>query len=128
MTEVRIGHEEREKASALLSDHYASGRLDDDEYAERLDAVWSARTNHDLSVIFHDLPALVRPASTPAQRQGYQRRRPSRAPFLLLLIGLVLLTVMLGIPWWIGLVGGIVLISVTGCATAGRAKQRSARG
>lgn len=63
--EERIGDRERESATALLGDHYAEGRLDPEEYAERLDAIWSARTRSDLDQVFWDLPA---PAATAPAR------------------------------------------------------------
>ena len=53
---LRLGDAEREQASALLRDHYAEGRLDTEEYSERLDAVWAARTRADLRPVFADLP------------------------------------------------------------------------
>lgn len=53
---LRLGDAEREQASALLRDHYAEGRLETDEYSERLDAVWAARTQADLRPVFADLP------------------------------------------------------------------------
>lgn len=52
----RIGHAERERAAEELSQHYADGRLDHDEYTERLDAAWTARTHDDLRILFADLP------------------------------------------------------------------------
>jgi hypothetical protein len=60
--DLRIGDAERERAAAVLGDHYAAGRLDHEEYAERLDAIWTARTRSDLDVLFHDLPRPVAPA------------------------------------------------------------------
>ena len=69
---LRLGDAEREQASALLRDHYADGRIDTDEYSERLDAVWAARTRADLRPVFADLPG--RPGvgggySTPESRR-----------------------------------------------------------
>ena len=54
---VRIGNAERDKASEVLAAHYADGRLDHDEYVERLDAIWSSRTGSDLALIFRPPPA-----------------------------------------------------------------------
>ncbi|WP_442939946.1 DUF1707 SHOCT-like domain-containing protein [Nocardioides sp. B-3] len=45
--EPRIGDAERDVATARLGDHFAAGRLDHEEYDERLDAIWSARTSAD---------------------------------------------------------------------------------
>jgi hypothetical protein len=119
MAELRIGNTERERASHLLGDHYASGRLDDDEYAERLDAVWSARTRADLDLLFHDLP---RPVATAvparASRPPVSRRRGPRVgpPLALLLVGLMMLTVVTGAPWWLLAVGVVALLTMKGPA------------
>jgi Domain of unknown function (DUF1707) len=53
---LRISDEERERAAAELGEHYAHGRLDRAEHAERLDRVWAARTRGELPPIFRDLP------------------------------------------------------------------------
>ncbi len=65
---LRVGDPERERAASALGEHFAHGRLDDLEYAERLDAIWSARTRADLDVLFTDLPATLQaPPSVPAR-------------------------------------------------------------
>jgi hypothetical protein len=52
----RIGHQEREGAVAALADHYANGRLDGDEYSERVARAWACRTGPELNALFSDLP------------------------------------------------------------------------
>ena len=80
---LRLGDAEREQASALLRDHYAEGRIDTEEYSERLDVVWAARTRADLRPVFADLPgpgAGGRSLSTPQSRRtsaGYAAPRRS---------------------------------------------------
>ena len=78
---LRLGDAEREQASALLRDHYADGRIDTEEYSERLDAVWAARTRADLRPVFADLPGPGMGSSTPESRRtsaGYAvPRRPA---------------------------------------------------
>ena len=90
----RIGDAERERATNLLAQHYADGRLDHDEYDERLDAIWTARTQQDLSQLFADLPRQVAPTrpAPPAVR----RRRP--IPWLPVLAILIALSIMLDEP------------------------------
>ena len=96
----RIGDAERERATSLLAQHYADGRLDHEEYDERLDAIWTARTQHDLSVLFADLPRLVAPPRPPAPVA--RRRRP--LPFLPVLAILIALTIMShGAPYWLAI-------------------------
>ncbi|GGR70795.1 hypothetical protein J2S40_002304 [Nocardioides luteus] len=96
---LRVSEAEREEASARLAEHYSTGRLSDDDYYERLDAIWSARVRGDLEMLFTDLP---RSAPQPPQLvHNPHRRRPRAFPlvacFLLVAIGLVVM----GVPWWI---------------------------
>jgi hypothetical protein len=54
---MRVSDAEREAAAAELREHFASGRLTQDELEERLSAVFAAKTRGDLSGLFTDLPA-----------------------------------------------------------------------
>jgi hypothetical protein len=93
---VRIGDAEREKVAGSLREHYAHGRLTLEEFQQRLDSVFAAKTNADLARITVDLPhadhhAAPWPPSQPlgmptpgypapgypagaGQGQGYQQR------------------------------------------------------
>lgn len=53
---VRIGNSEREAAVRALGEHLAEGRLDHNEYDERVSAAYAARTAEDLTPLFKDLP------------------------------------------------------------------------
>jgi Domain of unknown function (DUF1707) len=55
--EMRVSDAEREAAAAELREHFASGRLDQDELDERLTAAFAAKTHGDLSALFTDLPS-----------------------------------------------------------------------
>ena len=99
--EVRIGDAEREQAQTTLGDHYAAGRLDHDEYSERLDRIWAARTRAELDPVFQDLPGTAGPVarpshpySTPASRRPATavRTRTSRPPVPLVILLVVLAT------------------------------------
>jgi hypothetical protein len=72
VTDLRLGTAEREEASAALAEHFAAGRLDHDEYAERLDLIWAAKVNSDLTPLFRDLP-------DPSPARGATRRAPAAA-------------------------------------------------
>ncbi len=61
---LRIGDRERDAVAAELQEHYAHGRLTLAEFNERIDAVFAARTQSDLSRITSDLPH-VRSGGTP---------------------------------------------------------------
>jgi hypothetical protein len=61
---LRIGDRERDATAAELQEHFARGRLTLEEFNERLDAVFAAKTQADLSRITSDLPH-VRSGSTP---------------------------------------------------------------
>jgi TM2 domain-containing membrane protein YozV len=62
---MRIGHAEREEAATALAEHFSHGRLDGDEYEERVGLAWAAKTTVDLETLFADLPeprpAVLRP-------------------------------------------------------------------
>jgi hypothetical protein len=104
---ARIGDREREAATSILTEHYAAGRIDTEEHAERLDAIWSARTRADLDIVFWDLPRLV-----PAPRAPEPVRRTTswRAPLTMFLLAALVLAVALEVPWWVWLVGLVVLL------------------
>jgi uncharacterized membrane protein len=113
MDTLRISDADRATALDLLSEQYAVGRLDKDEFDERSDAVWSAKTQGDLAPVFADLP--VRPPALPAHPAGRgsqwgPRWAPGRGPrwgppLLPLVFLLVLLTILTKVPFVLLLVG-----------------------
>ncbi|MDQ4054938.1 MAG: DUF1707 domain-containing protein [Actinomycetota bacterium] len=104
---LRISDADREQAASDLSEHYAEGRLSHDEHAERLDAIWTARTHADLTPIFEDLPAR-RSTTAGAARAPQGHRRWHGLPFLPVAAALVLLSILTHLPFWI-------LIFFVGC-------------
>jgi hypothetical protein len=76
---IRASDAEREQAAAALRDHFADGRIDDEELAERLEAVYAARTRSELDSVHGDLPRLpLSPAERRAElaeRKAHLRRR-----------------------------------------------------
>ena len=54
---LRASDDDRDRTAALLGDALASGRLDTEEHAERLEAVYAARTLGELAPLTADLPA-----------------------------------------------------------------------
>lgn len=61
MGELRIGTAERERAAAELGEHLAAGRLTTDEFDERVQRAYQAKTAADLQPLFADLPELNPP-------------------------------------------------------------------
>jgi hypothetical protein len=55
--EMRVSDAEREAATAELQEHFASGRLDQEELNERLAAAFAAKTRGELNALFTDLPS-----------------------------------------------------------------------
>ena len=96
---LRLSTAEREQASARLAEHFAEGRLDNDEYAERLDRIWAARTRGELRPVFRDLPGGTQPPAPAARALVRERRRRRRLPFpVVLLVALVVGAVVLTHP------------------------------
>ena len=99
---MRIADSDRERAMADLAGHYAEGRLDHEEYDERLDAIWTARTRADLALLFSDLPRL--PAPLPPRPKPAAPRRSSagqRVPLLPVLAALIVLSLLAEAPFWL---------------------------
>lgn len=69
---VRASDGEREQTVAVLRAHVVDGRLTLEEFAERVDAVYEAKTRPELDALTHDLPD-GSPESGPLRR-----RRPKR--------------------------------------------------
>jgi hypothetical protein len=109
-SDLRLSDADRDAAIARLSEHYAAGRLDKEEFDERSDAVWTAKTRADLAPIFADL------GPTPSERGrgggGYRgpwgRRGWLPVPFLPVLFLLIALTALTHIPF--------ILLAFLGCA------------
>lgn len=72
---LRIGDRERDAVAAELQEHYAHGRLTLEEFNQRIDAVFAAKTQKDLSRITADLPH-IRSGGAPLPSS---RRTPMRA-------------------------------------------------
>ena len=128
---IRISDADREQVVARLRDHFAEGRLTQDELDERVAAALSAKTAGDLRRIMADLPgpAPVPPSSRPGppwaggQWAGgpwvVHRRRPRILPLALLALfavlvlpgaGLLFIAVfkLLLLFWLVATVAGII--------------------
>lgn len=102
---LRVGDAEREAVAASLREHYAHGRLTLEEFQQRIDAAFAAKTDLDLARITRDLPAIPGPAGPGQPGQSWQRQwqPPRQGPMprprivwpLAMLIWLTILVLML---------------------------------
>lgn len=93
MDSLRLSDAERDMALAQLGEHFAAGRLDKEEYDERSDAIWSAKTRADLRPVFSDLPA---PQAQRPRAVVPARKRRRVLPLAALLVALA---IVLQAPW-----------------------------
>ncbi|MGZ4437919.1 MAG: DUF1707 SHOCT-like domain-containing protein [Nocardioides sp.] len=113
--ETRIGDAERDAAVTALGEHYAAGRLTKEEYDERAEQAWAARTASGLTPLFVDLPQphgwVPAPSQSAVAPTGRARRgfRPPLLPVVAILIGVALLVghpwvffLLIGWFWWSG--------------------------
>lgn len=117
---LRISDAEREAAVSALGEHFAAGRLTREEYDERSDRAYAARTAAEVAPLFTDLPAphpyaqsaprAARPAPGPTGWPAYRApvRRGPRVPLLPLLFIVIGLAVLLKAPFLVFLVLGVV--------------------
>ncbi len=96
---MRASDADREAVTARLRDHYAEGRLNQDELDERVSAALGAKTFGDLRTLTTDLPgpvplpprAAARPSGGgPPPWRYHRRHRPPVGLFLLIALLLVL--------------------------------------
>ncbi len=70
---LRASDEQRDRAAAEIREHFAAGRLTDEELSERVQAVYDARTVGDIKALLADLPKL--PATRAQQKAELAQRR-----------------------------------------------------
>src|SRR4051812_1666296 len=76
-SQMRASDAERERIAEVLRDAVAEGRLDMEEFEERLDAAYTARTHAQLEPLVRDLPApgaAAAPEPRPADAAGLAAR------------------------------------------------------
>jgi hypothetical protein len=85
--DLRIGDADREAAATRLREHFAQGRLTQEEFNQRLDGVFAATTHGQLTALGRDLPHLAAPpgptpprwpGSAPVPAAGARRERGGR--------------------------------------------------
>lgn len=107
--DMRVSDAERATVGDTLSKHYADGRLDDNEFKERLDRAMSAKTRSDLSGLTTDLPPLE--AANP---HPVPRHHPWHVVGVVLVAALVISAVSSvfvapHVPWLLVLIVGLLL-------------------
>lgn len=70
---LRASDEQRERAAQEIREHFAAGRLTEEELSERVQAAYSARTEQELKTLLADLPQL--PATAAQQKAELAARR-----------------------------------------------------
>ena len=83
--DMRVSHADRTEVADRLSRHYADGRLDEDEFNERLDRAMKAKTQADLHGLFADLPDQPSTVATNEEVKPMPHRR-SLLPRILLFV------------------------------------------
>src|SRR5262249_33235099 len=77
---MRVSHAERTEVADRLSKHYGDGRLDEEEFNERLDRAMKAKTQSDLDGLFDDLPEPEASRAVERSRPNPPGPRPAPAP------------------------------------------------
>jgi Domain of unknown function (DUF1707) len=137
---LRASDEERDHTASQLREHHAVGRLSSDEFSERLDAAFKAKTVGELDHLLRDLPKidLYRLSDAPLTRQPKQaqpaRRGGSgewRAAWtswftVSLLCVFIWAATGHGYPWWLWVAGpwGVVMAGSQLATVVGRSGNR----
>jgi hypothetical protein len=70
---LRVSAQQRERAAQELREHFASGRITEEELDERVQAAYTARSEEELASLLDDLPKL--PATPQQQKAEVAERR-----------------------------------------------------
>jgi Domain of unknown function (DUF1707) len=68
LPELRVADADRERAVVELREHAVAGRLTLEEFSERVDQAYAARTRGELDVVLRELPPAP---TTPARTRGF---------------------------------------------------------
>jgi Domain of unknown function (DUF1707) len=83
---LRVSHDERTEVADRLSKHYGDGRLDEEEFNERLDRAMKAKTQSDLDGLLDDLPNTREPKEVEPQMFRTRRALLPRILFIVLIV------------------------------------------
>src|SRR5437763_2830583 len=72
-SQLRVSDEQRERTAHELREHFAAGRISEEELDERVQAAYNARTEQELSGLVADLPRL--PVTRQQQKAEIAERR-----------------------------------------------------
>jgi hypothetical protein len=141
LPELRAADTDRDRAAEDLREHFAAGRLSEEELSERLEKVYGASTFAELERVRADLPD-PRPLPVPAGRRELARRRiyQDAGAVLILDVGCVAVWVATGAnasfwPIWVILASALRLardawrlLGPAADITPGRHRERRRRG
>lgn len=71
--DLRASDEQRDRAAAEIREHFAAGRLTDEELSDRVQQAYAARTQGELNALLADLPKL--PATRAQQKAAIAQRQ-----------------------------------------------------
>ncbi len=78
--ELRASYEQRDGAVGQLREHFAAGRLNEDELSDRTQSAYRAKTVGELQVVLEDMPALpLSPGELRAAKVERRRKVRRRA-------------------------------------------------
>jgi uncharacterized membrane protein len=127
---MRVSDAERQEVADRLAEHFASGRLDQGEFDDRVGRAMGAKTRADLGGLFADLPE----TGAPVVPEHPRYRRRGRHPILLLALLIALIVVgthvvsWFFVPWlWI-VFAVVAVLFLTGHLGRPRARQDQDRG
>ena len=148
--QLRASDEDRDRIAALLREHHAVGRLTPEEFSERLDKAFAAKTIGELDELLRDLPGIdlyrvpgaaltrePRQAQVQPRRSGRDSAGWRAAWGSYLTVNLVCIVVWMlagfGYPWWLWVAGpwGAIMVGsylTGGPGRSGRGQLGSGRG
>jgi hypothetical protein len=131
--DLRVSDADRDAVMAELGEHFQAGRLDSEEFSQRLDAAGSARTRGDLDRLMADLPRTAAPAQ-PEVPHGPRHAVPVAAVVAMAVAAVIALLAISGefahgaghghwgwgMTWWVIVIPILLLRRLLGRGNGGR--------
>jgi len=95
--EIRASDAERDRVVGLLKQHFTDGRLTLEEFSDRMDVAYAAKTRGELVSTLRELPVLARRPATPAEVRAHSHGDDRGWAFPVPLIPIAVVALLIGV-------------------------------
>jgi hypothetical protein len=95
--EIRASDAERDRVVGLLKQHFTDGRLTLEEFSDRMDVAYAAKTRGELVTTLRELPVLTRRPAAPVEARTNAHREDRAWAFPAPLVPIAIVAMVFGV-------------------------------